>query len=145
MSIQERIDAYLALLPFAFAIDIELSCFDSLSSVISAAKSQKTILVGSFHDFEKTPSLDSLTSLIGQIADIHKFATMVNEPCDLNIHRNLLKLPTPLSVMGMGPLGAEARPEMMQLGSILNYGYLGDTPTAPNQWPTSKLMELSGR
>ena len=41
--------------------------------------------------------------------------------------------------MGMGPLGAEARPEMMKLGSILNYGFLGETATAPNQWPVAKL------
>jgi 3-dehydroquinate dehydratase len=41
--------------------------------------------------------------------------------------------------MGMGPLGAAARPLMAEAGSLLNYGFLGTTPTAPNQWPAGLL------
>ena len=43
--------------------------------------------------------------------------------------------------MGMGPLGAAARPLMAKSGSLLNYGYLGATPTAPDQWPAGLLKQ----
>ncbi len=143
-SVEERRAAYMALLPYATAIDIELRSFYPLRDVIDAAKKAGVTIVGSFHNFEMTPPLDILTAKIGDIADIHKFATMVNSESDLEIHRALLQGGKPLSVMGMGSLGAEARPEMMKMGSLLNYGYLGEVATAPNQWPVAKLKALAG-
>ena len=59
----------------------------------------------------------------------------------LQTHLDLLDEKTPLSVMGMGPLGAAARPLMARSGSLLNYGYLGATPTAPDQWPAGLLKQ----
>jgi 3-dehydroquinate dehydratase-1 len=142
LSVSDRIEAYQELLPYAAAIDIELSSFPELMSIVEQAKREHVTVVGSFHDFEMTPPLDALKARIGAVADLHKFATMVRKESDLDVHRILLCKNPPLSVMGMGPLGADARPEMMTLGSILNYGYLGNTPTAPNQWPVSKLREF---
>jgi len=141
LSISDRIEAYQRLMPYAAAIDIELSSFPELMEIVEQAKRENVSVVGSFHDFEKTPPLDALKARIGAVADLHKFATMVTEESDLDVHRTLLCRFPPLSVMGMGPQGADARPEMMTLGSVLNYGYLGNTPTAPNQWPVSKLRE----
>ncbi|MDA7864060.1 type I 3-dehydroquinate dehydratase [Akkermansiaceae bacterium] len=143
MTISERRKAYEALMPYATAIDIELRSFGDLADVIALAKKEGVTVVGSFHDFEKTPPLEDLESKIGEVADIHKFATFVKTEKDLRIHRTLLESVKNLSVMGMGPLGGEARPEMMKMGSLLNYGYLGETPTAPNQWPVAKLKELA--
>ena len=142
LDISERKTSYEALIPYAAAIDIELRSFQELTSIIEQAKENNVLVVGSFHDFEKTPPLKDLENKIGEIADIHKFATYIETAEDLAIHRQLLKKYDQLSVMGMGPLGAEARPEMMKIGSLLNYGYLGDTPTAPNQWPVAKLKNL---
>ena len=143
LSIDQRQALYSKMMPYAAAIDIELISHEELSDVISEAQAQGVIVVGSFHNFEETPSLEELTSKIQGRSDIYKFATMVNSEADLEIHRTLLERDTPLSVMGMGPLGAEARPEMIKRGSLLNYGYLGETPTAPNQWPVAKLRELT--
>jgi 3-dehydroquinate dehydratase-1 len=42
--------------------------------------------------------------------------------------------------MGMGPLGAAARPALALCGSRLNYGFL-HTPAAPGQWPAPLLAE----
>lgn len=139
LTMNERREAYLKLMPYASAIDIELRSHTELADVITEAKKQGTVVVGSFHDFEKTPTLKELESKIGNSADLHKFATFIQSGKDLEILQALLKKDIPLSVMGMGPLGSEARPIMMQLGSILNYGYLGETATAPNQWPVAKL------
>ena len=143
LSIEERRQLYLEMIPFAAAIDIELISHKELAGVIEEAKENGVVVIGSFHNFDETPSLDALRTKIGESADVHKFATKVNEESDLDIHRELLKLDSPLSVMGMGTLGADARPEMIQRGSLLNYGYLGDTPTAPHQWPVAKLRSLT--
>jgi 3-dehydroquinate dehydratase-1 len=102
------------------------------------------LVVGSFHDFEATPSLDTLTSKLNpQRVDIHKFALMAHSLDDIKSHFSLMKILShqKLSVMGMGPLGAAARPLMAKAGSLLNYGYLGKTPTAPNQWPAALLSD----
>lgn len=140
-SVGDRLAAYEQFLPYASAIDIELRDFDHFSGIIESAKAENVLVVGSCHDFEKTASFDTLKSKIGPTADIHKFATRIQEKADLQTHLDLLDEKTPLSVMGMGPLGAAARPLMAKSGSLLNYGYLGATPTAPDQWPAALLKQ----
>jgi 3-dehydroquinate dehydratase I len=44
-----------------------------------------------------------------------------------------------VATMGMGPLAAASRVRCALAGSVLNYGYLGEAPTAPGQWPAAKL------
>ena len=39
-----------------------------------------------------------------------------------------------VSTMGMGPLAPVSRLLCAQCGSHFNYGYLGNTATAPGQW-----------
>lgn len=141
MTLDQRREAYFKMMPHAAAIDIELRDHLEFADVIADAKARGVIVIGSFHDFDKTPSLRELEAKFGEIADVHKFALLVNTKADLEVHRALIKKDAPLSVMGMGPLGAEARPEMMARGSILNYGFLGETATAPNQWPVARLRE----
>jgi 3-dehydroquinate dehydratase-1 len=98
-------------------------------------------VVGSFHDFTTTPTLDELTTKFDDRADIHKFALMATTQNHISSHLQIMAAfpDLQLSVMGMGPLGAAARPLMAKAGSLLNYGFLGSTPTAPNQWPASLL------
>jgi len=48
---------------------------------------------------------------------------------------------TPISIMGMGRLAPVSRLLYAQLGSVLNYGYIGDTPTAPGQWSARMLKQ----
>ena len=99
--------------------------------------------MGSYHDFEGTPDAKELCGKCREEADVHKFALMAHSvDCisrQLEIFGQFPDLP--LSVMGMGPLGAAARPLMAKAGSVLNYGFLGDTPTAPNQWPAGLLQQ----
>lgn len=140
-SVEERASAYRALLPHAALIDIELRDFDDLHDVIAEAQEDDITVIGSFHNFEETPPLDSLMEKSDQRADLLKYALMTNSSEDIKTHLSLLdSLPEcHLSVMGMGPLGAAARPLMAKAGSLLNYGFIGKTPTAPNQWPASLL------
>jgi 3-dehydroquinate dehydratase-1 len=44
--------------------------------------------------------------------------------------------------MGMGRFAAVSRLLCAQCGSVLNYGFLGTTPTAPGQWPAAQLKNL---
>lgn len=142
-SIAERAAAYRALLPYSSLIDIELRDFDELEDVITEARDAGVIVIGSFHDFEKTPSAGHLLGKIDPRADLVKFALMVNSAKDITIHLDLVEAlsATPFSIMGMGPLGAAARPLMAKTGSLLNYGFLGKTPTAPHQWPVDLLRK----
>jgi 3-dehydroquinate dehydratase-1 len=139
----ERANAYRALLPFATLIDVELRDFDLLDDLIAEARETGVLVVGSFHDFERTPPIDELRARLDSRADLHKFALMAHSPSDIVKHLELLESLDghPSAVMGMGPLGAAARPLMAQCGSLLNYGYLGESPTAPNQWPAGLLAE----
>ena len=139
----DRAEAYLKLLPYSRYIDIELRDFDALADTITAAKASGVTVIGSFHDFTKTPQLSELTSKFDPRADLLKFALMVNDAADIQTHLSLIDnlAKRPFSLMGMGPLGAAARPLMAKAGSLLNYGYLGETPTAPNQWPVSLLKQ----
>lgn len=141
--IADRAAAYLQLLPYASAIDIELRDFDPLGNVIAEAKQQEIVVVGSFHDFEKTPDPQGLAAKFDPRADLHKFALMATSLSCVRAQLSLFEtLPgNALSIMGMGPLGAAARPLMARAGSLLNYGYLGETPTAPNQWQAGLLKQ----
>lgn len=140
---EKRAEAYLALLPYAALIDLELRDFDRLDGVLKTARESGTGIIGSFHDFAQTPSLAELTALQDDRADLLKFALMVRSTDDIATHLDFARglRDQPYSLMGMGPLGAAARPLMAKVGSRLNYGYLGDTPTAPDQWPAGLLAE----
>lgn len=141
LTVAQRAEAYRALLPSAALIDIELRDFDALEPVIAAARESGTIVVGSFHDFEKTPPPEELEAKKDPRADLHKFALMAHSTGDIRAHLALAEAlgDLPFSLMGMGPLGAAARPLMARAGSLLNYGYLGGRPTAPDQWPAALL------
>lgn len=142
-SIEERAAAYRKLMPFASAIDIELRDFEVMGDIVSEAREQGIVVVGSFHDFQATPPLEILLSKKDDRADILKFALMAHSTACIQSQLAVFEAfqGRALSVMGMGPLGAAARPLMAKAGSILNYGYLGNTPTAPNQWPAGLLKQ----
>jgi 3-dehydroquinate dehydratase len=48
---------------------------------------------------------------------------------------------TSFSLMGMGRYAQVSRLLAAQHGSLLNYGYLGNEPTAPGQWPARLLKQ----
>ncbi len=141
LSLKQRAEAYRTLMPYASLIDIEMRNFNSLESILTEAKKSNITVVGSFHNFEKTPPLPELRAKLNTPADIHKFALKVQKKEDLQTLLALLTEDQALSVMGMGALGSASRPLMAEAGSILNYGYAGETPTAPGQWPAALLKQ----
>jgi 3-dehydroquinate dehydratase-1 len=146
----ERLALFQATLPHASAVDIELSSTAIREDVLTAAREAHCTTIGSFHDFKKTPDLETLEGVIanGKQAgvDIVKIAAFCNNSRDL---RRLARLcvnteDQPLVVIGMGPQSAMSRVFFPALGSLLTYTFLGQ-PTAPGQMGLSELVEALRR
>jgi 3-dehydroquinate dehydratase-1 len=127
------------------AVDVELSSVICARVAKQAEKLGKVCLV-SHHDFEKTPSLAELESIVEraqQNGAIAKVATLIRSEADVEILRALLgrKRQRPLCVIGMGEAWKQTRISFAKLGSCLTYGYL-DKPTAPGQISAAELVRL---
>lgn len=141
-----RIATMKGLMSMASAIDWEIRHMDGAKDLLDMAKNAGVRIVASFHDFEKTPSLEELQKwesyALSMGADMVKFAFRLQDEKDILVGAQLLReAKGPLSVMGMGPLGPMSRILYAQMGSALIYGYLGDTPAAPGQWPAKLCYE----
>lgn len=141
---RERSEALHRLLKHASAMDLELRSLPELEEIWQAAEAQNVLRVCSWHDFERCPSPAELSERIASMkeagADVAKIAVRLHSPQELAILAEALEQkPIPLAIMGMGPLAPASRLLAAELGSVLNYGYLGDVPTAPGQWPAAFL------
>ena len=78
---------------------------------------------------------------------VFKVAAMLHQPADLArlADFQLADHGLPVATMGMGPLAPVSRLLCAQCGSVLNYGYLGETPTAPGQWDAALLKQAIAR
>lgn len=127
------------------AIDVELesACCAELAA---EALARNKALVLSYHDFERTPSMAELESIMERAAiNAHvlvKIAAYIREPDDIGRLSDFLAKPhpAPLCLIGMGELGQRTRVEFPRQGSCLAYGYL-DTPTAPGQMSCEAMMK----
>ncbi len=138
----ERASLLSAAAPFARWADIELASYGDMQDIAKDLRNQGIGLVLSYHNFEKTPYLSELQRIVdfGEDADIVKIAVRHHEVEDLTIGTQILqKNRRPMAFMGMGALAPVSRLLYAQHGSLLNYGYLGDEPTAPGQWPAELL------
>lgn len=145
----ERLAYYLALLPAAAAVDIEIRSARRLRDVIEATRREGKLLIVSFHDFEATPSLAKLRGILARArglgADIVKIATKTETPSAVARLLMLLEEASdPLAVMGIGALGGASRLLFAKAGSVLNYGWL-DKPQVQGQWSAKEFVELLAR
>jgi 3-dehydroquinate dehydratase-1 len=137
-----------AILPFTDAIDIELQSRSTLAKIAPAAKSQGKLLVVSHHNFDATPSLPELRTIVGAAkdagADIVKIATHVETPADVQVLAEVLIEQSALNliVIGMGSKGLVTRVMFPALGSLLTFAANGAHSTAPGQLPYTKTFEL---
>lgn len=135
------------LLDVAALIDVELRSVVEMKPLIEKARARGIPIVGSFHDFQATPGNEVLEGAIGFAenagVDTVKIATFINVTDDLIRLVNLVsaKRRLRLSAMGMGTWGRVSRLLLAKCGSLLNYGFLGDS-NAPGQWPAAQLKEL---
>lgn len=134
-------------IPDAAMIDIELASVDEMRDLITELKAEGVPWIASFHDFEKLPTREILNANAGAAkaagASAFKVAAMLHTMDDMTAlaHFQISEPDIPLSTMGMGLLAPVSRLLCAQAGSVLNYGYIGEKPTAPGQWSANQLRE----
>ena len=143
---EERFSLLRAYMPYATAIDIEIKSMRHGRELVMEAADRGILVIGSTHDFQITPGVDYLREQEKKArayrADIVKFAFTPCVAGDIQTGVQLFKKPKgPIAEMGMGPMGPVSRLHYSQLGSCLEYGYLGDREAAPGQWHVSLIKE----
>lgn len=147
MDEQARIALMSELMSMSTAIDWEVRHLAGAERLLEQARNSGVKIIASWHDFDKTPSLAELQAQEDYArtkgVDMVKFAFRLNTLEDMMVGAQLIReAKGPIAVMGMGPLGPTSRMLYSQLGSALIYGYLGDTPAAPGQWPTKLCSDV---
>lgn len=147
----ERMGMLRGALQDARLIDVEVASIGEMGGLLAEAGCLGVPWIGSYHDFEKLPATQELVAAAGRARDagaaVFKAAAMLHRPADVarlaEFQASSRDLPT--ATMGMGPLAPVSRLLCSQYGSVLNYGYLGETPTAPGQWDSGLLRQALQR
>ena len=131
LSTEQRRDLLLRFLPCATYIDVELRSVNALWSLLQAARRKNVGRIISFHNLKATPDSRTLQTKARAAkldgANIFKVATRTDTPAQL---ARLLEFITnrdadlPVSVMGIGTLGAISRVLLAHHGSALIYASL---------------------
>jgi 3-dehydroquinate dehydratase-1 len=140
-----RLDIFKAVIPFADAVDIEIDA--SIARQVIAHAQAKTIIV-SEHDFEKTPEISHLESIVTKAdalgAHIVKIATMAHHRNDvvrlLEFTAACAARTKNLVSIAMGEYGNVTRVLAPMFGSLLTYGFVKKA-VAPGQLSVHKLIE----
>jgi 3-dehydroquinate dehydratase-1 len=140
----ERTEILLAAAKHADIVDIELQTPEEhIEKIVKASKS--TII--SYHDFEKTPSMDHLLDVVQRArarGDIAKFAVMPQNISDTLTVLNVLSQVQDTVGISMGDIGRYTRVIAPLFGSPITFASL-DNKTAPGQIDiksTKNILEL---
>ena len=139
-------------------VDVEIEAPKQMSKrVRNAAHENGTVFIRSCHDFEGTPSLDTLRALVVKChyhgADMVKVATMSHSADDVERVLSLYDWCSDMQgtdmadladggliAFCMGETGRDSRLECLRCGAPFTYAALdGDEAVAPGQWPTSEI------
>ncbi len=132
----------------AACVDIEVASIPEMPELLDILAARGIPWIASYHDFEKLPGTTALGHAARQAKDagaaVFKAAAKLNSTADLArlAEFQLADHGLPVATMGMGALAPVSRLLCAQCGSVLNYGYLGNTATAPGQWD-SALLKLA--
>lgn len=143
----ERANLLENVLEEAACIDIEVASICELSHLIETITSAGVPWVASFHDFKKLPESQILEEAAKHAleagASAFKLAARLHQPADIArlAEFQLAEHGLPVATMGMGPLATVSRLLCAQCGSVLNYGFIGENPTAPGQWQAGMLKQ----
>lgn len=128
-------------------MDIELSFAQKNPEFLSLIKSSGTPIILSWHNFECTPSFQSLKDIFDKaksLGDLVKIVTMAKDFSDNITILNLYKYskPNKLIAFCMGEKGQISRILCPILGSPFTYASLPGLHTAPAQIMVKELKEL---
>ena len=131
----------------AACIDIEVASIGSMAGLIDELGRRKMPWIASFHDFEKLPENAVLEERLARAkfagAAVFKVAAKLHSPGDVArlAEFQLADHGIAVATMGMGVLAPVSRLLCAQCGSVLNYGFIGQTSTAPGQWDSLRLKQ----
>ncbi len=151
LNAMERTGLLRSALAQATLIDIEVASISEMVDLLQTVGIHGIPWIASFHDFDKLPETSALETAAKRAKDagaaVFKAAAKLNSPADLArlAEFQLADHGLPVSTMGMGSLAAVSRLLCAQCGSVLNYGYLGNEPTAPGQWDAASLKQAIAR
>lgn len=151
LSPAERMGLLRGALDQAAWIDVEIASVLEMGDLIAELASRHIPWIASYHDFHRLPPTAALEDAAKRAQDagaaIFKAAAKLNSPADLArlAEFQLADHGLPVSTMGMGPLAPVSRLLCAQCGSVLNYGFLGETATAPGQWDSALLKTAISR
>ncbi len=141
----QRMDLIAATMDDAALIDLEVASLGEMEPLVKTLITRRIPWIASFHDFEKLPDHSVLETAAQHAKSAgacgFKLAARLNRPADIArlAEFQLADHGLPVATMGMGPLAPVSRLLCAQCGSVLNYGYLGHTPSAPGQWEAAAL------
>ena len=151
LSAAERIGLLEPILAHAACLDIEVASIVEMDALLHDLATRGIPWIASFHDFDRLPATAVLEAAARRALDAgaaaFKAAARLHQVSDLArlAEFQLADHGLPVATMGMGPLAAVSRLLCAQCGSVLNYGYLGTTATAPGQWDAALLQQTIAR
>lgn len=132
-------------------VDIEVASIPEMGGLLAELAESAIPWIASYHDFAKLPATAELERAAQRAkaagAAVFKAAAKLASPEDVSrlAHFQLGDHGLPVATMGMGSLAPVSRLLCAQCGSVLNYGYLGNTATAPGQWDSALLKTAISR
>jgi 3-dehydroquinate dehydratase I len=150
MEESRRREIYVAGLPHAHAIDVEIASTALVEALVPQARAARRTVILSAHALDTTPTVAALLGLVDRAetlgADLVKLAAHAR---DLEDVRTLLAVTLAarhrgIVTVAMGPTGTLSRLLFPAAGSLLTYASVG-RPTAPGQMPLGELAALLRR
>lgn len=134
---------------FADLIDVEIARGDDVAFlIVEAAHEEGILVVGSYHDFQKTPKKEDIIMKLCKMqeveTDIAKIAVMPKSERDVltlldaTLTMKELHQETPVVTMAMGDMGRISRVAGEVFGSAITFGTAGKA-SAPGQIPAQAL------
>lgn len=144
--IKNRLTIYEKVMPYCSFFDIEIFSNEA-AHLKQLTKESNLKLIGSYHNFKNTPSIDELEKVFHRGKslglDIIKIATLVNEKEDLEklLLFTLNHKKDKIIVLGMGEYGIPSRVINPVFGSMITYASLNE-PSAPGQITLRELSKI---
>jgi 3-dehydroquinate dehydratase type I len=144
LPVAARAPLFRAALPYVNAVDVELRNTAMLPLIRTACARYRTTVILSLHDFEGTPAVTALHAAVSKAiqarGDVVKMATTCHTRAEV---RRLLGVARTVSgihvsVVGMGPYGADVRRAAPRYGAVLGYASLS-TAVASGQLSVAEL------
>ncbi len=132
-----------------FLLDVEFNSLKKNKSLVNYLKKTKTPVLVSWHDFKKTPPVQSLNKMLNQMAKFSEnikivtSAKKVEDPAHvLSLYARVSKIN--LIAFAMGDFGRISRILCLYLGSPFTYVSLGKA-IAPGQFNLTEVKSIVGK